>query len=49
MPLKNDDLVLKNGHLFCNLRYEAQKLNGVLKVYGGFLVRLFWHEDDDFD
>ena len=25
MPLKNDDFVLTNGHLFCNSRYDEIK------------------------
>ena len=27
LPLKNDDFVLKNGHLFCNSRYAKENLD----------------------
>ena len=34
MPLKNDDFVLKSGHLFCNSRYYHNYGYGNSRDYG---------------
>ena len=44
MPLKNDDFVLKYGHLFCNSRYDAKKtIGGMMEhipTFAGFVAEL---------